>query len=456
MMNQSHSEAALENIHVDAVAEHLPYPLREYQWEGVRFLRNSQSALLADEMGLGKSVQTAVALDIGRHDYKRVLLVAPSSLCLNWQREIQTWAPKLVVRRVTGNAQERAAIYRLPIQVLIASYDQIRIDCQRIYSTVRFDLMILDEAQRIKNINSETSLACRIIPRDRAWALSGTPLENHPDDLIAIFRFLKPRLLHSGMSRSEIHGAMAGYFLRRSKAEVLDDLPPIISRDIDLEFGILQRRAYDRVWHSRSESLSSMPGGPTSNNMLALLTRLKQLCNVDMESGSSVKLDVVRTMLETIAGNGEKVLIFSQYVATLDWLSRHLDIPHAIFHGGLSADAREQLLHRFKNGSGPQALLISLHAGGVGLNLEEASTVIMFDRWWNPAVENQAIQRAHRFGRQLPLQVIRFVVANSVEERIIKILGEKQMLFDEYVEQAPGPAADAFKTSGLRRILQLS
>ena len=169
------------------------------------------------------------------------------------------------------------------------------------------------------------------------------------------------------MSRSEIHGAMAGYFLRRSKAGVLDDLPPIISRDIDLEFGILQRKAYDRVWHSRRESLSSMPGGPTSNNMLALLTRLKQLCNADMESGSSVKLDVVRTMLETIAGNGEKVLIFSQYVATLDWLSRHLDIPHVIFHGGLSADAREQILHRFKNGSGPQALLISLHSQ-VGLD----------------------------------------------------------------------------------------
>ena len=415
----------------------LPYPLRAYQLEGVRFLRQSSSALLADEMGLGKTVQTVVALKSGRRDYRRVLLVAPTSLCLNWQRELEQWAPDLVVRRVLGNTDDRAYTYRMPIQVLIASYEQVRRDSRRFHGAVRFDLVVIDEAQRIKNRNSETNLACRIIPRDRSWALTGTPLENRPSDLAAIFRFLKPRLLQASMSRSQMHDAMTGHFLRRTKSTVLKELPPIISREIRLELGSGQRRTYDEVWNARHESVHGLERKEMVIHMLALLTRLKQICNFDDVTGESVKLDVVRSVLNDIQGAGGKILIFSQYVKTLERLSNKIGFSNDIFHGGLSVESRENMLKEFRERPGPRALLLSLQAGGVGLNLQEASTVILFDSWWNPATEDQAIQRAHRYGREVPLDVIRFLVEDSVEEKIQVILNEKRVLFDEYVASAP-------------------
>ena len=415
----------------------IPHPLRAYQLEGVRFLRQNSFALLADEMGLGKTVQTAVALSAGKSDYRRVLLVAPTSLCLNWQRELEKWAPGLPVRRLLGSVEDRAYTYKLPIPVLIASYEQVRRDSHRFHGVVEFDLVIIDEAQRIKNRNSETNLACRIIPRARSWALTGTPLENHPSDLAAIFRFLKPRLLQDGMSRSQMHDAMAGHFLRRTKVDVLKELPPILSREIRLELGNGQRRNYDQAWNARHERIHGLAPKEMVTNMLAVITQLKQICNFDDESGESVKLDAARPILDQIVSAGGKVLIFSQYVKTLERLSGQLGMPNDIFHGGLSIEMRERVLSTFRQRPGPRALLLSLQAGGVGLNLQEASNVILFDRWWNPATEDQAIQRAHRFGRQTPLEVVRFLVEDSIEEKINEVLLEKRTLFDEYISTAP-------------------
>ena len=442
-------------IHLGELSNSLPYPLRTYQWDGVDFLRSRQFALLADEMGLGKTVQTAVALKSARDEFKRVLLIAPTSLCLNWQRELEAWASGLVVRRVIGNVNDRAMTYRLPIQVLIASYEQIRIDSSRFHGDVSFDLVVLDEAQRIKNINSGTNLSCRIIPRRRAWALTGTPLENQPRDLVAIYRFLKPQLLHASMPRSEMHEAMAGHFLRRTKAEVLADLPPILTKEVRLELGQAQRQIYDYIWDSRHRNIRRSEPAQESANMLAILTRLKQLCNFERESGESAKLDVILPLLDDVATNCEKVIIFSQYVSALEWLSERIKLPLSIYHGGLDLDARERILDAFRKQDGPRVLLMSLQAGGVGLNLQEASMVILLDRWWNPAVENQAVQRAHRFGRETPLQVVRFLVEDSVEERILEILQEKEALFNEYVETAPTSPSGQVRNNLLRRILDL-
>ena len=434
-------------------ADGMPSSLRPYQWEGVQFLRANDCALLADEMGLGKTVQALVALELGRRTYRRVLVITPTSLSLNWLREFDTWAPELAVRRLTGTAEDRALTYRLPIQILIASYEQVRLDIQGFQGYVRFDLVILDEAQRVKNPSSATTLACRLIQRDRSWALSGTPLENRPEDLISIFRFLKPQLLKAGMSLRELHSAMGPHFLRRTKKNVLSELPPIIVRDIHLELGTNQRAAYDAVWNSRLRMIQDYEKGNGITNMLQVLTRLKQLCNFEGESQESVKLDVLHSLLDSIRASSEKVLIFSQYVETLEWLSQRIDIPHEVFDGTLLVDARERMLSTFRHQSGPRALLISLKAGGVGLNLQEASTVILFDRWWNPATEDQAIQRAHRFGRRLPLQVVRFVVEDSVEERIAEVLEEKRDLFYEYVESAPSQAEMNASEGQLRHIL---
>ena len=429
--------------------------LRPYQREGASFLFHRRSALLADEMGLGKTVQAAVALEGLKGTYHRVLLVTPASLCLNWVRELETWAPSLVVRRVVGNAQDRQLTYRLPIPVLITSYEQLRADIDFIASRIEFDLVILDEVQRVKNVDSTTSLACRRIRRTGSWGLSGTPLENSVDDLFSIFRFLAPQLLHPGMSRDEIHLTMQDHFLRRTKAQVLSELPPIIVRDIRLELGTYQRRAYESVWSERSSRLDQQHSSARAVSMLALLTHLKQICNFDPTTGDSAKWDALQSLLESIEHNRGKVLLFSQYVQTLEWLSNRLAIAHEVYHGGLSADHRDQMIGRFRQRPGPRAMLVSLKAGGVGLNLQDASTVILFDRWWNPAVEHQAVQRAHRFGKQTPLEVIRFIVEDTVEERIAEILEYKTYLFNEYIEDAPTVPAERLSDQDLRRILDL-
>ena len=433
----------------------LPGQLRPYQMEGVRFLAAGDAALLADEMGLGKTVQTAVALTLTKEKLRRILLITPASLCLNWQRELQRWARELVVRRVIGDSEDRVATYRLPIRVLIASYEQIRSEIHSLEAGLLFDLVILDEAQRIKNASSDTSLACRLIPRKRAWALSGTPLENHPADLISIFRFLKPGLLRQGMSKTEIHERIKSHFLRRTKQAVLSELPPIIVQDLPLELGKGQRRAYNEVWASRFEKVRGEDGRPSSANMLAILTKLKQLCNFDPETGESTKLDALKVLLDSIDQEKKKVLVFSQYVQTLQWISDRLELRHDIFHGSISQHQRDGVIADFRQLPGPRMLLVSLKAGGVGLNLQEASTVVLFDRWWNPATEEQAVQRAHRFGRRSPLQVIRFSIVGSVEERIEAILNEKQQLFDEYVEGASSVSNDLPVEEDLRRVLRV-
>jgi len=205
----------------------LPFKLRTYQWEGVSFLANNDAALLADEMGLGKTVQAIVALRLvfGRSVSKRVLIVTPTSLTFSWERELALWAPNLVVRRVMGTSKDRCMTYKLPIQVLVATYEQIRNDCVDIGMDTVFDVVILDEAQRIKNRNTRGALACRLISRKLSWVLTGTPLENSLDDLASIFLFLKPGLIDAGLPPNQVHTRIRKHFLRRRKGEVLKEIP---------------------------------------------------------------------------------------------------------------------------------------------------------------------------------------------------------------------------------------
>jgi SNF2 family DNA or RNA helicase len=432
--------------------------LREYQWIGVKFLLDRQSALLADEMGLGKTVQTAVAIDalVKLRGGRRILVICPSSLCLNWERELGIWAPDILVRRVVGNADDRKAHFWLPFKVWVASYEQARGDIDLLSREPKYDLVVLDETQRIKNPDTSLALACRQIPRVSAWALSGTPIENKPEDLLSIFAFLKPGLVHSALTISETHQSIAPYFLRRNKKGVLKELPPIIIQDLVLDLEEKQREAYDNEWANGRERIRNSRGAFNAADLLAQITRLKLLCNFEPSSGESCKLSALSTIVESMRENSGKVLVFSQYVDTLKKIQVILSgLPIDIFHGGLSADERSKLVSSFEDSKGPRVLLVSLKAGGVGLNLGSASVVVLFDRWWNPAVEDQAIQRAHRYGRLSPLQVIRFIVSDTIEERIQKILEDKRTIFNEYIEEAETAEVTPFTQHDLIRILGL-
>jgi SNF2 family DNA or RNA helicase len=437
----------------------LPDSLRPYQQEGVVFLADSSSALLADEMGLGKTVQVSVALALlfKSPDISQSLVVVPSSLQLNWYRELARWAPDLSVRIVDGSPTHRSWLYRLPVNVLVASYDHLRRDVDILSSRLSFDVVILDEAQHIKNPNSKTALSSRRLKRVRSWALTGTPVENSVSDLLAIFRFVRPGLLSAGMDRHLVHELIQPFFLRRRKQEVLSEIPDMIVQDLPLQLRGAQLAAYQDVWRNRRLHVEHNGGSISETHLFALLTRLKQLCNFHEPSGVSSKLDVLKTIIEQLSSESDKVLLFSQYVETLRWIEAQLqgEVPCDLYHGSLSASERDIVLETFRKRPGPRILLMSLRAGGTGLNIPEASHVVLFDRWWNPATEAQAIARAHRFGRRSVLHVLRFMVEATVEERVSEILAEKQLLFEHYVDEARSADVLSLNRSDLLKILSL-
>ena len=320
---------------------------------GGQFPGKGAMRLLADEMGLGKTVQATIALRLALKEVgcDRVLIVAPAALTLNWEREMARWAPDLTVRRLQGSRLDREACYQLPIPVVVGSYEQIRLDSSQLDAGTHFDIVVLDEAQRIKNAESETAFACRQLPFGKAWALTGTPVENSVSDLVSIFRFLNPALLHTGMSRTEIHSRIRPFFLRRRKAEVLPDLPPIIIQDLPLELTGLQREAYDAAWDGRRTFLHGNGEETSDGSIFALITRLKQLCNYEPQSNESVKLESLRVIVESFTERGDKLLVFSQYVEALHWLSARLgDLPHDLYHGQMPEAARDRALHALRAG----------------------------------------------------------------------------------------------------------
>jgi SNF2 family DNA or RNA helicase len=432
----------------------IPEQLREYQRTGVAFLLERDSALLADEMGLGKTVQiiVAVKLLLTSGNATRVLVVVPRALQSNWVREFSVWAPDILVRRVEGRRSNRISMYYLPLPVIVATYDQILNDSDELDNGPKFDVVILDEAQRIKNVASKTSVACRGIPRLRSWTLTGTPLENSPDDIVSIFAFIRRGLLSQGATSAEISKEIVPYFLRRTKDEVLSGLPPIIVQTIELELQHYQLYAYQNEWERCTQGLE----GASYAQMFAAITKLKQLCNFEPSSGESVKFEALQCLLENLSTPSDKIIIFSQYVRTLKWIYDRLrNFSVRLYHGGLHDTEREEVLDWFKTSNNPSILLMSLKAGGVGLNLQCASTVVLYDQWWNPAVEKQAINRAHRFGRLTPLHVIRFLALDTIEERIASILTSKTNLFDAYVEGAESAPVLPLNKDQLRVILRL-
>ncbi len=410
-----------------------PFAPFAYQWEGVAFLYPRYAAILADEMGLGKTMQsiTAIRLLLRNGEVRRVLLICPKPLVSNWKREFALWAPEIPVAVIEGDRQRRVWQWReAPVPVKIANYELLVRDRDALSDGPHFDLVLLDEAQRIKNRSSSTSQAVCSLSRSRCWALTGTPIENSPDDLVGIFEFLSPGYLRPGLATARLRELARDYVLRRTKEMVLQDLPPKIIRDAELVLTPEQWETYQLAERQGVIRLNALGDQLTIQHVLELVLRLKQICNFDPLTGTSSKLERLEADLEEIAASGQKAIVFSQWVGTLEWLREKLRRFRPLcFHGRIRSSQREAVLAQFRHDPHCQLLLMSYGAGSVGINLQFCQYVFLFDRWWNPAIEDQAINRAHRIGSSGPVIVTRMLALDTVEQRINQILEQKRELF---------------------------
>jgi SNF2 family DNA or RNA helicase len=425
-----------------------PHVLLPYQLDGVRALLERDALLLADDMGLGKTIQTLAALRILIHQRRaeRALIVVPAGLLAQWRAAFGEWAPELRVSTVRGPAVERGWQWRTPAHVYLVTYDTLRADTTSNPASPprrrTWDVVILDEAQRIKNPESETSQAAKLLPRRRSWALTGTPLENSIEELASVLEFVRagpddptPRGLLAGPAlRARQHEVQ----LRRRRADVLPDLPPKSVTRVPLILTGRQRESYERIEREGVVGLRERGDALRVENVLELIIRLKQACNADPTSGRSAKLDDLAERIETLQAEGHRALIFTQFVDDrfgARAIARRLQAFRPLLYTGeLSPAEREAVVERFRAHQEHTALILSLRTGAEGLNLQEASYVFHFDRWWNPARERQAEGRSHRLGQTVPVNVYTYVCEGTIEERIDASLRNKQRLFDEVVD----------------------
>jgi SNF2 family DNA or RNA helicase len=405
-----------------------------YQYEGIAWLFSQKSGLLADEMGLGKTMQTITALRllVRGSDVRRVLLICPKPLIPNWQREFRTWAEELPLLVLDGEFTRRQMLWTMPgAKILLANYELVVRDFEQLVdSPPAFDLVILDEAQRIKNRDSRTAETVRAIPRKRSWALTGTPIENRPQELASLYEFLEVVPPRAEPDIAQLTRLAKRFILRRTKDRVMQDLPPRLDRDEYLELGPAQRAAYSTAEKEGVVQLDALGESITIQHVFELVLRLKQITNFDPLTGESAKLERLEAELEEIADCGGKAILFSQWTGCIDWLAQKLArFGPLVYHGKVPTGQREPILARFRDDPAAPLLLMSYGTGAVGLNLQFAGYVFLFDRWWNPAIEDQAINRAHRIGQKSRVIVTKFISKDTIEERINRVLEEKRRLF---------------------------
>ncbi|MDA1229882.1 MAG: DEAD/DEAH box helicase [Planctomycetota bacterium] len=457
--------------------------LRDYQLEGFRWLcRLSHwgiGGILADDMGLGKTVQ-ALAMLLTRVESGPTLVIAPTSLGFNWQRECERFTPSLtpIVFR---------DIDRLDLKnhvgdgdVVICSYGLALREAE-VLKDIKWGTMILDEAQNIKNSNSKTAAQIRTFQADWKVALTGTPMENHLGELWSIFHTVAPGVLGSWEQfrkrfaapiekdrnsdrREGLAQVIAPFILRRSKAEVLKDLPERTETNLMVDLSAEERTRYDQMRLAAVSELDEIGDDSLSHDqrfkVLQMLTRMRQLsCHIglvdDTWKGSSAKLDVLMEQLEQLKERGNRPLIFSQFTTHLGLIREACDkagITYQYLDGQTTPAQRQQRVEAFQNGES-DAFLISLKAGGTGLNLTAADYVIHMDPWWNPAVEDQATDRAHRIGQTKPVNVYRIIARGTIEEQILAMHEEKRDLVDGVLSGAD--AAAKLSTKELADLIRL-
>jgi SNF2 family DNA or RNA helicase len=432
------------NLDLGTVVD-LPSNLYSFQTKGVEFLVEKQSALLGDDMGTGKTVQTAVALRMLFQTAKirTALVVCPLSVIPNWARELAKWAGNLAVTVVRGGKERRKICWRQPAHIWLTTYDTLRNDLVNVLTFRKggFDLVALDEAQRIKNWSSGITRSVRQLRATYRWGLTGTPLENNTDELWTILNVLKPNISEGPLDWSEgIQSVLKPMFLRRRKQDVLTDLPPLVQNPVWLRLEDEQRRSYDQLEKQGVLELHAKGETITAQIVIVLLNKLKQVCNRCPKSGESSKLVWLRDSLENVVAEGDKALVFSQYTderfAGADWLEKELaDFGALNYSKATSDNSRKALLAAFKEKSEHKVFVGHPKTAGLGLNeLVVANYVVHFDHWWNPAVMNQATARAHRPGQTKTVFAYDLWVEGTYEEIIFKLLERKQGLYNEVID----------------------
>jgi SNF2 family DNA or RNA helicase len=422
----------------------LPSPPYPYQLEGIAFLMPRHAALLADEMGLGKTMQAILSLRLLFHSglIRRALLVCPKPLVSNWSRELRAWAEDLPFEVISGDADTRRIswlVSNCPLKLV--NYELLTRDAEFVVEEqVRFDVVVLDEAQRIKNRDAKTAQVVRSIQRSRSWALTGTPIENRPDDLVNLFAFVDPDRIPPETPARQLPRYTSDCILRRTKEDVLTDLPPKTIRDAYLELTPAQRDSYEMAEKEGVIRLNALGDTISVQHVFELVMRLKQICNFDPATGESAKLEQLQADLAEVAESGRKAIVFSQWVEPLEILARELaEFRPLQYHGRVPLRDRHAVLEAFRSDRARHVILMSYGTGSVGLNIQFANYVFLFDRWWNPAVEDQAINRVHRIGQKEPVFVTRFITQNTLEGRIAEVLERKRQLFNELIEQNGPP-----------------
>lgn len=438
--------------------------LRPYQITGYRWLCSlahyGMGGILADDMGLGKTLQTITY--VLANPGTRTLIVCPTSLAYNWQDEFSKFAPQIATQIISGTPQERADLMQqsTDVPVWITTYPLIRKDVE-LYKAQIFDACFIDEAQFIKNPTSLGAKAVKAVQAKHRFALTGTPIENTLSELWSIFDFVMPGFFgryrqfeecyekpilrdHDSVQMQKLRRKIRPFVLRRMKKEVLTELPDKIETRRMAEMGAKQRKIYEsylaRIQMELAGDEENTPGG-NRMQVLAALTRLRQICChpatfASNYHGGSGKLDLLMEQLPDILEGGHSVIVFSQFTSMLSIIAHELkqrNIPFFYLAGSTSAQERKREVKEFNRGE-VKVFLISLKAGGTGLNLTGADTVIHFDPWWNPAVEDQATDRAYRIGQKKKVQVIKYVMKDSIEEKIYELQKRKKQLSDQLIQ----------------------
>lgn len=470
---QVHRDAAFRRMIADLhsyqnseyeVPEAVHATLRTYQMDGFRWLatlaRYGLGGILADDMGLGKTVQ-AIALFAQLRG--KALVVTPASLVYNWESEIQKFAPSLSVAAVTGTMEQRREILATvsEVDVVVTSYDLLKRDVP-LYENLKFDCMLIDEAQYIKNAGTQAAKAVKAIQAGVRFALTGTPIENHLSDLWSIFDFVMPGYLYTYQRfREEMEKPIAGgddeavtarlkamispFILRRRKEDVLKDLPERLEQAVYAPMTQSQEKLYRAMESKLAMELSETAETDFREKrlrILAELTRMRQVCCTpalcyENYNGGSGKVELCMELLKNAVASGHRVLVFSQFTSMLEHLMEAYGKECLYLSGKNSKEQRRCMVDRFQKGEVP-VFFISLKAGGTGLNLTAADTVIHVDPWWNVAAENQASDRAHRIGQTRVVTVLKLVTRNTIEERILALQERKAKLAERVLEGEGG------------------